>query len=78
MNSEMAAGFLAGSGVDPHVLKVVLMTIASAVILTVFAWFLLQLTNAYKDERLKAAEVFEGGIKAVVILMVLFSFLALL
>lgn len=78
MNSEMATGFTAGSGVDPQLIKVMVMTIASGVILLVFAWFVLQLMVAYKDERLKAAEAFWGALKATVILIVLFTFLALL
>ncbi len=78
MNSEMAAGFAAGSGVSAHVLKVMVTTVASGVILLVFAWFVHQIFIAHKDERLSAAEAFWGGTKATVILIVLFSFLALL
>ena len=75
MNSDMAVGFAAGSGVDPHTMKVVLMTIATGVIFTVFTWIVLQLMVAYKDERLEAAEVFWGGLRAMVILIVLLTFI---
>ena len=78
MNGEMAAGFKAGSGVDPHTMKVLVTAVASGVILVVFAWFVLQLVVAYQDERLEAAEAFWGGLKATVILITLFSFLYLL
>ena len=77
MTSQMATGFTAGSGIDPHVMKVMLMTLASGVILAVFAWVMLQLVVAYKDERLKAAEAFWGGVKATAVLIALFSFLYL-
>ncbi len=75
MNSDMALGFAAGSGVDPQTMKVVVMTIATGVIFTVFTWIVLQLMVAYKDERLEAAEAFWGGVKATVILIVVLTFI---
>ena len=78
MNNDMRTGFQTGSGVDPSVLKVVIVSIGAGVILLLVAWIVLQLMVAHSEERLTPAEAFMGAVKTVVIVCTLFTLIALL
>lgn len=68
MNSDMQSGFQAGSGVDPATMKAMLTIIGSSVIFLVFGYLVLQIFNAYQDERLTAGQAIWGGTKLMVVL----------
>jgi integrating conjugative element protein (TIGR03758 family) len=68
MNSEMKDGFQAGSGVDPTTMKATLTMIGSGVIFLVFAYLMLGIFNAYRDERLSPGEAIWGGTKLLILL----------
>lgn len=72
MDPTMSAAFEAGSGVSPTALKASVQLIASGVILLVFAWAMLAIFNAYKEERATAATAAWTALKLMVILALLF------
>lgn len=72
MDPTMSAAFEAGSGVSPTALKLTVQLIASGVILMVFAWAMLGIFNAFKDERASLATVTWTALKLMAILAVLF------
>jgi len=78
MNSQMAAGFQAGSGVPPSAMKLVVMSISAGVILVIFAWIVTRLIDGYRNDEISAAEIAKTSVLAVIALCTLFTFLALL
>jgi integrating conjugative element protein (TIGR03758 family) len=78
MNSDMRAGFLAGSGVDPSAMKLVIVSLGAGAVLLVVAWIVLQLIVAHNEERLTPAQALMGVVKTVVVVCVLIAFIALL
>lgn len=72
MDPTMSAAFEAGSGVSPTALKASIQLIASGVILLVFAWAMLAIFNAYKEERTTPATAIWTALKLMVILALLF------
>lgn len=72
MDPTMSAAFEVGSGVSPTALRSTVQLIASGVILMVFAWAMLAIFNAYKEERATLAGATWAALKVVVILGVLF------
>lgn len=72
MDPTMSAAFEAGSGVSPTALRTTVQLIASGVILMVFAWAMLAIFNAYKDERASLMSATWSALKVTVILSILF------
>jgi integrating conjugative element protein (TIGR03758 family) len=77
MHTALSAGFLAGSGVDPATLKLVLLCICVAVVLLVGAWMVSQLVEAYRGEQVGAAEIAMGTGCAVTVLLLAWLFMTL-
>ncbi|MCR6480984.1 DUF3262 family protein [Variovorax sp. ZS18.2.2] len=75
MNQDMSAGFLRGSGIDPNVLKVVLLTVSTGAILVVFGWVMVQIIAEFSEERLTSAQALWSGVKATVVVCFLLAFL---
>lgn len=74
MDAAMSTGFTAGSGMDPLTMKVMLDTIASGVLLLIFAWLIVQIIRSYKDGTVEVADATWNSIKAAVIFSLLFYF----
>lgn len=72
MDPTMSLAFEAGSGVSPTALRTTVQLIASGVILLVFAWAMLAIFNAYKEERADLLSATWAALKVFVILAVLF------
>ncbi|GKS92645.1 DUF3262 family protein [Acidovorax sp. SUPP2539] len=68
MNQTMREAFRTGSGADPATFKTTLTLIVSAVVLTFFAWIVMQLMDAYRHERVTAVQATIAGVKAMVLL----------
>lgn len=72
MSPQMNGGFLAGAGVTADSMKLTLQLISSGVIFMVFAWIILQIHLAYKNERVVMADAIWSAIKATVLMGFLF------
>ena len=73
MNAAMRSAFQSGSGVDPLVLKTTLGLIAVALILVVASWFVVQLIDAYRDDRLTTGDMVLGSVRLLILVaLVLF------
>jgi len=72
MNTQMRNAFMSGSGVDPAVLKTTLTLIVVATCLTVGAWVVLQLIDAYRNDDITSSEVTLGCVKLIVLLSLVF------
>ena len=72
MDPTMSLAFEAVSGVSPTALRTTVQLIASGVILLVFAWAMLGIFNAYKEERASLMSATWSALKVMVILAVLF------
>lgn len=72
MDPTMSLAFEAGSGVSPTALRTTVQLIASGVILLVFAWAMLAIFNAYKEERASLMSATWSALKVMVILAFLF------
>lgn len=71
MNPAISAAFEAGSGVNPGAMKLLVATIATAVVLAVALWVILQLTDAMRNEQLETGEALFGLVKLVVLVLLL-------
>ena len=67
MNAAMRSAFQSGSGVDPLVLKTTLGLIAVALILVVAGWFVVQLIDAYRDDRLTTGDMVLGSVRLLIL-----------
>jgi integrating conjugative element protein (TIGR03758 family) len=72
MDPTMSAAFEVGSGVSPTVLRTTVLLIASGVIVMVFAWTMLGIFNAYKEERATLADATWAALKVVLFMSFLF------
>ena len=73
MNPAMRSAFQSGSGIDPLVLKSTLGLIAVALILVVAGWFVVQLIDAYRDDRLIPGDMVLGSVRLLILVaLVLF------
>ncbi|TXJ04024.1 MAG: DUF3262 family protein [Alicycliphilus sp.] len=67
MNAAMRSAFQSGSGIDPLVLKSTLGLIAVALILVVASWFVVQLIDAYRDDRLTTGDMVLGSVRLLIL-----------
>ena len=67
MNPAMRSAFQSGSGIDPLVLKSTLGLIAVALILVVAGWFVVQLIDAYPDDRLTTGVMVLGSVRLLIL-----------
>ena len=67
MNPDMRSAFQSGSGIDPLVLKSTLGLIAVALILVVAGWFVVQLIDAYRDDRLTTGDMVLGSVRLLIL-----------
>lgn len=65
--NTVQSGFATGSGVEPDALRAVILTAGGGVILTVAAWLMFQIFDAYKDQRVTVADAVWGTLKTAVI-----------
>ena len=73
MNPAMRSAFQSGSGIDPLVLKTTLGLMAVALILVVASWFVVQLIDAYRDDRLTTGDMVLGSVRLLILVaLVLF------
>lgn len=71
MNGTLSAAFQQGSGVDPGFMHLTLTLIAIGVITVVTLAVLVQLTDAWRSERLTTAELTYGSVKLGALVMLL-------
>lgn len=76
MYGEMKAGFLQGAGVDPARMKAVLLMLVFAVVMLIAGWIGTQLAEAYSSGDLDKTELVHALVTLVVLMLILFSFLA--
>ena len=76
MNSDMRSGFLAGSGVDPANLKVVLLSIGFATILVIAAWIIGEVIKAVGEGEMSSQEAMRACITLGVVVCVVLSVLS--
>ena len=67
MNATLRAAFQTGSGIDPLVLKSTLGLIAVALILVVTSWFVVQLIDAYRHDRLTTGDMVLGSVRLLIL-----------
>ena len=67
MISTLRAAFQTGSGIDPLVLKSTLGLIAVALILVVASWFVVQLIDAYRHDRLTTGDMVLGSVRLLIL-----------
>ena len=67
MNAAMRSAFQSGSGIDPLLLKTTLGLIAVALILVVAGWFVVQLIDAYRDDRLTTGDMVLGSVRLLIL-----------
>jgi integrating conjugative element protein (TIGR03758 family) len=71
VSSAMRDAFRTGSGVDPYTLRVVVLTVAVGVVFLIAGWFISQIFDAYKNDRVTVADAIWGTVKTGVLVALL-------
>ncbi|EPD42960.1 integrating conjugative element protein [Delftia acidovorans CCUG 274B] len=76
MFGDMKAGFMDASGVDPARMKVFVITLVFGVILVIAAWFGKMIMEAYSEGEIEQSDAIESIITVIVIVSLIFGFVA--